>query len=545
MDGRPLRSEDARPASPIDVIDAFLHKGPEAFTDLNGAFSIALFDRRKRVLTLAIDRMGITSLAWTMSDRAVTFGTSALAVARTAYGVPTIRLQSIYDYFFFHMIPAPVTAFSDVLKVTAATAVTLSSTSTAHRRYWTPSFDRRDSADARSLMTEVRSALEAAVAANVDDESTGAFLSGGLDSSTVAGYLGKVSGKAARTFSIGFDVDGFNEIEYARITSRHFGCNAHEYMVTPDDVVRGIPTIASSFDEPFGNSSAVPTYLCAKFAKENGIDVLLAGDGGDEIFGGNERYAKHQVFEIFNRLPESARNVARRLVQYVPDGASFLPLRKLRSYVEQACIPLPERFESWNFVYREGAATLFTRELMYGVDESQPMRHMKETYDATPSRDQLDRMLFYDWKFTLADNDLRKVMSTCAEAGVDVRFPMLDNRVVDASIRVPSTLKMRGHELRTFFKRAMTGFLPIEVLNKRKHGFGLPFGQWLKTHSPLADLAYSNLLDFKQRRIVKDTFIDRLITEHRDGNPGYYGYVIWDLVLLEEWLKQKQVSLAI
>ena len=153
-------------------------------------------------------------------------------------------------------------------------------------------------------------------------------------------------------------------------------------------------------------------------------------------------------------------------------------------------------------------------------------------------------MLFYDWQFTLSDNDLRKVDTMCELAGVRVSFPMLDSDVVDVSLRTPANLKMHGRELRSFFKRSMSGFLPVEILGKQKHGFGLPFGVWLKTDTGLRDLIYGLLTQLKSRRIIKREFIDQLIDDHRAGHPSYFGYAIWDLAMLEAWFATHQVSLA-
>jgi asparagine synthase (glutamine-hydrolysing) len=214
-----------------------------------------------------------------------------------------------------------------------------------------------------------------------------------------------------------------------------------------------------------------------------------------------------------------------------------MPLRKLRSYVDQARIPLPDRFESWNFVYREGLRRLLDREFAAAVNLEGPLALMREVWHDAPAGKLLDRMLWYDWRFTLADNDLRKVCTMCELAGVRVSYPMLHPEVVELSVRVPPAMKIKGLELRSFFKRAMADFLPKQVIEKEKHGFGLPFGVWLKTDAALGDLVYSNLSDLKSRRLVAASFIDRLIREHREGHPSYYGYVIWDLAMLEEWLK--------
>jgi asparagine synthase (glutamine-hydrolysing) len=487
--------------------------------------------------------MGIGTMAWAEDDSLVVVSNSPSEVARRPNSGSEIRHQAIFDYFFFHMIPGPATIFSGVNKLGPGCAVTFNRSGARVWRYWNPDFERRERASFGDLRSELHSVLRRAVEAEYGGPSTGAFLSGGLDSSTVSGLLAKVGTAPANTFSIGFGVESFNELEYARITNNHFGCVAHEYEVTPHDIVQAIPIVAAAFDEPFGNSSAIPTYACARYAKSLGMNRLLAGDGGDEIFAGNDRYARQKVFELFSRLPQQVRNPLKRFVTRFIDAESpLLPLRKLRSYVAQASIPLPERYESWNFAYREGANVMFCDDFIASVDTAMPLRHMKDVYDSTPSTDLLDRMLAYDWKFTLADNDLRKVTTMCNAAEIDVAYPFLDNDVVDLSIRVPSALKMNGLELRSFFKQAMKGFLPDEVLKKTKHGFGLPFGQWLKTDKPLADLVYGSLSDLKERAIVRSSFLDQLIEEHRGGHASYYGSVIWDLVILEEWFKHQSAT---
>jgi asparagine synthase (glutamine-hydrolysing) len=310
-----------------------------------------------------------------------------------------------------------------------------------------------------------------------------------------------------------------------------------QYHVTAADVVKAFPLIANAYDEPFGNSSAVPTYFCALRARERGITHLLAGDGGDEIFGGNERYARHRVFDLYYRLPGVLRrSVLEPFAPHLPGEDGFKPLSKLRSYIQQASIPLPERLETWNFVYREGA-TMLDPDLAHRVDPRAPFSVMSEVYAAAPAESTLNKMLYYDWHFTLADSDLRKVETMSALAGVKVSYPMLDARVVDLSNRVTPGQKMERLELRSFYKRAMRGFLPEEILNKTKHGFGLPFGDWLKTDASLADMIYAYLTELKSRRIVRSDFLDKLIEDQRSGHAMYFGYAIWDLAMLEAWLQ--------
>ncbi len=544
LDGQPWWNDGSGPATARAIANAYLSRGSKLLVELNGAFAIAVYDEPSASLTLAIDRMGISSVAWAVDGPFIVFSTSAAAVANRPGARYAVRHQALYDYFFFHMVPSPETAFEGVSKLAAASHIVFSEFGRHESNYWTPDFHRSGASNFETLRADLHSTLESAVRRQYAGRTTGAFLSGGLDSSTVTGYLARVAQPATcNTFSIGFGQAGYDELEYARIANRHFGCTAHEYVVSADDVLAAIPIVASAFDEPFGNSSAIPTYACAKFARSSGTTRLLAGDGGDELFAGNDRYGRQKVFELYNRVPRALREASQRFVQRRIDVESRVALlRKVRSYVDQASTPLPERYETWNLVYREGSHLLFDDEFLASVDLERPLRHMREVFQSTPSKDLIDRMLYYDWKFTLADSDLRKVTVACAAAGMGVEFPMLDNGVVELSARVPSSLKMKGRQLRTFYKRAMRGFLPEQVLTKTKHGFGLPFGHWLKSSTALAEAIYGSLSDLKRRGIVKAEFIDSLIDQHRTGHHAYYGFLIWDLAILEEWLKVRATS---
>jgi asparagine synthase (glutamine-hydrolysing) len=524
-------------ASTADLLTAYRGAGTRFLARLSGRFALAIIDRSAGRVVLALDRMGIERLAYAACGNRIVFSTSAEEVARDPSVNARLRTQALFDYLLLHMVPAPATAFEGVYKLRAGTVAVFERGRTTVERYWTPEFATRD-ASFDELRQGLLDGLRSSVAACNPDDHTGAFLSGGLDSSTVAGMLGAVTDRSPRTFSIGFGVDEFNELDYARIAVRRFGATSVEYAVSADDIVSAFQDIAGAYDEPFGNSSAVPTYFCAKIAREHGIEHLLAGDGGDELFGGNERYARQRIFEAYWRVPQAIRAGLIEPVSRVIDAESrFTPLRKARSYVDQARIPMPERLESWNYMYRIDLAAMLEAEFRSTVDTRAPLRGMAEVYAQTPSDVLMHRMLFFDWQYTLSDNDLRKVGTMCALAGIRVSYPMLDPRIIDLSLRVPPKMMMNGLELRSFYKRALRGFLPDEILDKTKHGFGLPFGVWLKTHRRLGELIYGLLGDLKRRGIVQPAFIDNLIVEHRQGHPGYFGYAIWDLAMLEAWLQ--------
>jgi len=541
LTGRPRLSDQAFDPSSIAAKLAALYrsKGPSFLTEIRGPFSVAIVDAESSSVLLAVDRMAVESMCWTVGEDGLLFGSLASQVAAASARGAEINLQALYDFMFDHMVAGPDTAYVGVQKLLPATALRFDDTGVRIDRYWHPDFTR--SSDVRSLEKRLLPLLEDAVGRTQPDDVTGCYLSGGLDSSTVTGVWAKLSSNRIKAFSVGFGVEGYDELEYARIAARHFGCEHHEYVVTPRDIVETIPLIAKVYDEPFGNSSVVPAYCCARFAKEHGVVHLLAGDGGDELFGGNERYVKQRVFELYNRVPPLLRRVVTEpLADHVDPEAAPLPFRKLSSYVRQARIPLPARYQTWNMIFREPAEKIFHPDLLASIDPQRPLRRMREVWDACPSSDLLDRMLWFDWKFTLADNDLRKVSRTAELAGIRVSYPMLDEALIDFSLRIPSDEKIKGRELRAFYKRAMRGFLPERILRKRKHGFGLPFGEWLKVDKALQDLVYGSLETLKARNIFAPSFLEAVVNEHRAGHPTYYGYAIWDLLMLEQWLQEAQ-----
>jgi asparagine synthase (glutamine-hydrolysing) len=337
---------------------------------------------------------------------------------------------------------------------------------------------------------------------------------------------------------MGFDAAGYDEMEFARIASRHFKTMPLEYYVTPDDVLSTLPEIAAAFPEPFGNSSAAAVYHCARIAREHGIDLLLAGDGGDELFGGNERYAKQLVFERYSRVPRPVRSaLLEPLVNAAGRVTRAFPIGKAVSYIEQANVPLPDRLQTYNFLHRHGPSEVFAHEFLEQMDASRPLRLLRDEYGLPDTRDAVNRMLFVDWKFTLHDNDLVKVNAMCQLAGVEVAYPMLDQSIVDFSLRLPASWKVRNGQLRWFYKRAMRDFLPRQIVTKTKHGFGLPFGVWTRTHEGLRRLSEDALGSLAERGYFRPKFLREALRLHRDGHASYYGELVWILMVLELWLQ--------
>ena len=281
----------------------------------------------------------------------------------------------------------------------------------------------------------------------------------------------------------------------------------------------------------------LPAYYCAKLAREAGLDRILGGDGGDELFGGNSRYAKQRIFGAYDHLPGIVRKGLLEPLLSSGNPVTRLPgVKKAASYVEQARVPMPDRMQMYNLLTRLGLPDVLTPEFMASIDTDEPLRAQREVYSATASNALINRMLAFDWRYTLADNDLPKVIGATTLAGISVGFPLLDDALTDFSLRLEPRLKLRGLQLRWFFKEALRGFLPDEILTKKKHGFGLPFGTWANTHPALKSLALESIESLRQRGIVREAFLRDLIDVHLPQYPEYYGEMLWVLMMLEQWL---------
>ncbi len=532
-----------RIAEPSEVCRAFLRHyrqiGSEALKSLKGDFALALLDAETGEALLAIDRIGIRNIVWQQEGDSLMFASTADALSAHPGVQREVDHQGIYNYVYFHMIPGPGTAFRGQARLQPGHALHFRRGRPTVQPYWEMHFGE----DGPEIVARFKPAFLAALRDGVDTAADfgqcGAFLSGGTDSSTVAGLLGGVTGRPARTYSIGFDAEGFDEMEYARLASRHFKTEHHEYYVTPDDVVQAVPMIADVYDQPFGNASAIPTYFCARLAKQDGITRLLGGDGGDELFGGNARYAKQYQLSLYDNIPAALRRGLLEAAVFKLPGGERLPLiRKARSYIEQASLPMPARYETYNLLERLGAANVFTADFLASIDPAHPHALMKETYDSAHAGSLINRMLALDIKFTLADNDLPKVTRMCELAGVDIAYPLLSEPVVDFSATLPPALKLKGTKLRYFFKEALRDFLPNEIITKEKHGFGLPVGSWLQSHPPLRELAGDSLQRLKMRNIVRADFIDSLFSDRMKSHAGYYGTMVWILMMMELWFEK-------
>jgi asparagine synthase (glutamine-hydrolysing) len=406
-------------------------------------------------------------------------------------------------------------------------------------RYWDLRYGQVTERNEGRLSQQLEAVVERSVAAHCKKDSfelQGAFLSGGTDSSTVVGMMTRAAGAPVKAFTIGFEEQAFDEMGYAEIAARKFGSHHYTYRVGPRDCSDELLRVVRYFDEPFGNSSAIATYFCARLAAENGVNVLLAGDGGDELFGGNERYRTDKIFHNYFKLPAFLRKgCIEPLLAAVPVETSILS--RARGYVRRANLPPVERFSSFQFLTAHPPAEVFDEGFLETLDGYSfldiPLRH----YAQAQAADHLDRLLYVDIKITLADSDLPKVTCMSELAGIRTRFPFLEREVAEFSACIPAGLKVKGMEKRYLFKRAFRNLLPIEIIRKKKHGFGIPVADWMKTDPRMREMSRDVLLSARSlgRGYFRRRFIEDLMARHEADQSPYYGDTLWTVFALELW----------
>ncbi len=542
MPPQPISLCTGAPRFPSDTLGADLAErwqhliqrhGPQhAAGHVAGDFAVALSLPDGSVF-LATDRFGVRPVYWCIDQKQL-----RCAQRADALGGTDLDPQALFDYLYFHVVPSPRSVFRGVSRLPPGHWALFRDGQMTVQPYWLPAFRPVARPDFAALKDEFQTLLRQAVQRQLDGSKPACFLSGGTDSSTVTGMAARASGQAVVAYSIGFEAEGYDEMEYARLAARHFQVEHRALYYTPDDLLRDIPIVAGGYDQPFGNSSALPSFFCANKAREDGVTRILAGDGGDELFGGNTRYASQRLFDHYQRVPSLLRRGVLEPFFGLGLVGSMPGLKKGSSYIRQANTPLPDRAQDYNLLRRLGYAEVLTPGLLAQVQPTSVDAQQRAVWAQADCAEEIDRHLAYDWRYTLAEVDLPKVVGTTGLAGVDVGFPMLDDDLLAFSMKLPADYKLRGAALRWFFKEALRGFLPDGVITKKKQGFGLPFGVWMVRHDGLKQLANDALNALVARRLVQQQFVRQLLTEQLPQFPHYYGTMVWILIMLEHWLRR-------
>lgn len=461
----------------------------------------------------------------------------------------TVNPQAIVAVVGSSRIPTPETIFSEISKLSAGHILEIKRGSgyVNECSYWDMTFSYSTRWSEADFIEKVRSCLLSSVSLSYQTDCTqggvGSFLSGGIDSSTITGLLSGLSREPLKSFSIGFAENQFDEMEYAELAARTFNVEHIQKFLTPEDCFKVIPDVIDFMDEPIGNASCIPTYCCALLAKQAGVQFLYAGDGGDEVFAGNERYALNRLFDYYFKIPSWLRNgVLSPFFETGNKNFGGAIFRKGNNFIQKAKTPYPQRLYAYNFYQLNPLQEIFEQQFLDTLEPNfHPYGEFHHWYSQTQAVDALDRQLYLDMKITIMDNDLIKVTRMTEAAGITVRYPFLDHQLVELASQIPPSLKMKGLKLRSFFKKAYKDILPAQILSKTKHGFGLPIPIWLRSYKPLNELMHDLILSeqFFQRGYFKRRAIYDLVEKHQKDQTSFYGTILWNLMVLELWQRAK------
>lgn len=534
-----VQKEQDAAALGLQIVELYKSVGVAFLERMRGSFRLALWDGNCQRLVLAVDPFATRPLYYWLDREAIIYAPRMSALSHAAGVVREIDPNAIYFYLNHSFIPGPHTIFCGIKRLEPGECLVWENGVHSVKRYWDMTYPEEAGDSEENVCAKIRAAMEDSVRFHLRDleqESVpfGAFLSGGVDSSTLLGLMGHATGRQVKSYSVGFNEEVYNEIYYARIAAACFRAEAHEYFVQPAEALDAVMRLGQEFDEPFGNSSAIPTYFCLKMARDNGVKVMFAGDGGDELFGGNERYATERTFTLYYDFPSWIRRPIDSIAPMLP--GSF-PWRKVRNYVQKANQPVADRFFAYQLYMRDHAQEYFTDDFRASIRLDFPLAVPREHYRRSGNASALNRLLYMDLKLAIADNDLFKVNRMAESLGLQVRYPYLDKQVGVMSGAIPAHLKVKGWKKRYIFKKSYENFLPQEILTKTKHGFGLPTGDWLRSDAGFRDLARSLLLDARSlsRGYFNRKAMEDLLALHDGETSSYYGSHIWNFMMLELW----------
>jgi asparagine synthase (glutamine-hydrolysing) len=488
--------------------DAFLER-------VNGMFAFALWDTRRRRLLVGRDRLGIKPIYISEQGGRLAFASEAKALLAAQSGSPVLDPAALRAYLALGYVPAPLTMFRGVRKLAPATLLVAERGRVEERIYWRMPPDVDPLRSEAEWVDAVRARLESSVAMQmVSDVPIGAFLSGGIDSSTVVAFMARHTDQPVKTYAIGFEGGSaeafYDELPYARRIAQHFGTDHHEIVVRPD-VVALLPRLLWQLDEPIADTAFITTYLVSEFARRD-VTVILSGVGGDELFGGYRRYLGSHYRARFDRVPAPLRRMAIALADRLPadrHSSMLNTMRLARGFLATAALPFEERYRSYLEVFPDAAAEALLREPAVERRDA-----LDEAFAGATSADELNRMLCVDAATQLPDDLLHLTDRMSMAVSLECRVPLLDHELCELAASIPEAIKLRDGRLKHLMKASLAGVLPSDILERKKRGFGAPMGAWLK--SELAPVLRDALSpeSVKRRGVFRLQAIEELIADH-------------------------------
>jgi asparagine synthase (glutamine-hydrolysing) len=516
------------------IVHAYEEYGTACANHLRGMFAFAIWDEKTRGLYIARDRVGKKPLYYTLArGQTLVFGSEIKSILEHPDVTREINLEALDAYFTLGYVPDPLTIFRGIYKLPPGHYLTFANGDLHTREYWDFNFAPAESRKPEDYMDELRALLDESVRLRlISDVPLGAFLSGGIDSSTVVALMAQHMNQPVKTFSIGFHEDSYNELKYARLTAKKLGTDHHEFFVTPQ-ICDVINDLVWHFDEPFADPSAIPTYMVSKLARDH-VTVALSGDGGDELFAGYTHYVVQENRRAFSALPRALRaGVMRPLSYRLPYGAWG------RNYLHNISLdPIDRYLDSLSYFTQLTKKSLYTSDFQRSLGATDYVtRSFREYASQVKTNEPLDQLLYIDGKTYLPGDILTKVDRVSMATSLEVRVPLLDHKLIEFVTKVPAPLKLAGTETKQLLKRVARELIPSEILDRPKQGFGIPLEEWINRQ--LRDQIREILHEprTRQRGYVNYDYVDLILDEHYK-NRRDHSFPLWSLLIFELWHRQ-------
>jgi len=517
------------------IVHLYEEYGADSINKLRGMFAFALWDQKKQTLLLARDRVGKKPLLYHSGANNFCFASEFDSLLASGLVDKEINQEAINCYLTFGYIPSPLTIYNNVYKLPPANFLILKDGKFKIDRYWSLDYSKKIKISEQEAAGEVLKLLKEAVGIRLySDVPLGAFLSGGIDSSTVVGLMSELSGGKVKTFSIGFQEQEYSELKYARSIARHFNTEHNEFIVKPK-ALDILPLLVERYGEPYADSSCIPAYYVSRETRKY-VTVALNGDGGDELFAGYERYQAMVLSGIYQKIPVPVRLISTFFKNIIPDSVNPKnSLRRLRRFLDGASLPFQQRYLRWIGIFDNAMKKeIYTDDFSGKIARDEPQKFIAPFLDNLGRLDMLDCLLMADTNTYLPDDLLVKVDIASMANSLEGRSPFLDHKLMEFAASLPSQYKMKGLIKKYILKKAVKDLIPKENIHRRKMGFGMPVGRWFR--SDLKEFLNETLLSKTslKRGYFKPESIRFMAKQHILGEADC-SMQLWSLLMLELW----------
>lgn len=522
------------------IIHLYDRYGADCVTFLRGMFAFAIWDETDESLFVARDRIGKKPLLYSHQPNGdLIFGSEFQALLKHPNISREVDFTAIDSYLSYLCVPAPLTAFKQIRKLEPGHWLRWKDGNIETKRYWVTDFSKKIKISETEAIEETTRLLrEATKLRMISEVPLGAFLSGGVDSSTIVALMAQESSKPIKTFSIGFEEQDFSELKYAKRVAEHVGAEYNEFVVRPN-ALEVLPALVEHYGEPYADSSAIPTYYVSKETRKF-VTVALNGDGGDESFAGYERYAAMKIAELYHRFPTFVRKffIEKPIGLFPTSELKRSRIRDAKRFLQAANLPRTERYFRWMSTFnREAKSELYTKDFAETVSQQNPSVFLDEWFAKANGSGILDATLLTDQMTYLPNDLLVKVDIASMANSLEARSPFLDHKVIEFAASLPESLKMHRFETKSLLKKVAARLVPKEVVYRRKMGFGVPIGKWFR--GEMKDFLRGVLLSEKSlnRGIARREIIERYVREHTEAERDH-SFQIWTLLMLELWFQK-------